>query len=170
VDEHTLTAIRNIEKLKTTKQKRLHYLADILKNVKQEILFLSILLHDIGKVAYSSELYVKRHEAIGYRMLKDIMEKFPIEQSSRQKVEFLVRNHIVLSRLALTRDVDAPETIIQLAELVETEENLNALYLITYADMTAVNPHFWTEWKAYLFHEIYSKTRDYLRGIKRQYS
>ncbi len=179
VDEHTLMAVRNIEKLKTTKHKRLYYLADILKNVKQEILFLSILLHDIGKgicppasplTKGGIEGGYKRHEDIGYRILKDIMERFPIEQSGRQKVEFLVRNHIVLSRLALTRDVDAPETVIQLAELVENEENLNALYLITYADMTAVNPHFWTEWKAYLFHEIYSRTRDHLLGIKRHYS
>ncbi len=176
VDEHTLNAIRNLEILKSTRHKKLHYLSDILKGVKQEILFLSILLHDIGKGVnssefgvQSSELYVKRHEDIGYRMLKDIMERFNIEHDDRQRIEFLVRNHIMLSKLALTRDSDAAETITQLAEVVGSEENLNALYLMTYADMTAVNPNFWTEWKAYLFHDVYIRTRGHLIGITEQY-
>ena len=97
------------------------------------------------------------------------MERFNIEQEERRKIEFLVKNHIALSKLALTRDSDAYETIIQLAETVENEDNLNALYLMTYADMTAVNPVFWTEWKAYLFYEIYTKTKAHLNGAKRQH-
>ncbi|HAK88757.1 MAG: [protein-PII] uridylyltransferase [Nitrospirae bacterium GWB2_47_37] len=164
VDEHTLIAVRNIEMLKNTKHKKMQHLADILKDVRQEVLFLSLLLHDIGKGAPH-----KRHEDSGYRMLKRIMERFNIEQEERRKIEFLVKNHIALSKLALTRDSDAYETIIQLAETVENEDNLNALYLMTYADMTAVNPVFWTEWKAYLFYEIYTKTKAHLNGAKRQH-
>src|SRR5208283_2461164 len=71
-----------------------------------------------------------------------------------------------LSKLALNRDSEAVETVTQLAELVENEENLDSLYLMTYADMTAVNPVFWTDWKAYLFHDIYVRTKDHLHGIR----
>jgi [protein-PII] uridylyltransferase len=35
--------------------------------------------------------------------------------------------------------------------------------------MAAVNPYFWTEWKAYLFQDVYTKTRDHLRGIRGYY-
>ncbi|MDI6728018.1 MAG: [protein-PII] uridylyltransferase [Thermodesulfovibrionales bacterium] len=164
VDEHTLIAIRNLEMLKNTHHKKVQYLSDILKNVKQETLFLSILLHDIGKGTPE-----KHHEDYGYRILKGIMERFNIEHNDRQKIEFLVKNHIVLSKLALMRDIDAPETVTQLAEIVENKDNLDALYLMTYADMTAVNPDFWTEWKAYLFHDIYNRTRAHLMGITGQY-
>jgi [protein-PII] uridylyltransferase len=164
VDEHTLLAIRNLEMLKSTHHKKLQYLTPILKGVKQETLFLSILLHDIGKGTPE-----KHHEDYGYRILKGIMERFNIEHNDRQKIEFLVKNHIVLSKLALMRDIDAPETITQLAEIVENEGNLDALYLMTYADMTAVNPNFWTEWKAYLFHDVYIRTKAHLMGITGQY-
>ncbi|GER94674.1 [protein-PII] uridylyltransferase [hot springs metagenome] len=164
VDEHTLIAIRNLERLKNTRHQKLQYLSDIMRKVKQEILFLSILLHDIGK-----GIPEKHHEDYGYRMLKGIMERFNIANDDRQKIEFLVKNHIVMSKLTLMRDIDAPETIAQLAEIVENIDNLNALYLMTYADMTAVNPHFWTEWKAYLFHEMYVRTSAYLIGLKKQY-
>ena len=111
-------------------------------------MFFAILLHDIGKGGYGRNGV--SHEDSGYKMLKAIMERFGIEQQDRRRIEFLVRNHIVLSKLALNRDSEADETITQLAELVRDERNLDSLYLMTYADMTAVNPVFWTEWKAYI--------------------
>ncbi len=164
VDEHSLIAVKNLELLKTPRQAKLGYLSDILKRSRQDILYLAILLHDIGKGAYGG--HSGSHEDSGYKMLKTIMERFDIEHQDRSRIEFLVRNHVVLSKLALARDSEAPETVTQLAEIVENEENLDALYLITYADMTAVNPDFWTDWKAYLFYDLYMKTTDHLRGIR----
>lgn len=164
VDEHTLVAVKNLEMLKTTRHAKLQYLADIFKNAKQDILFIAILLHDIGKGIS------RKHEDAGYRILKSVLERLDIENSDdRIRIEFLVKNHVLLSKLALTRDADAPETVSQLAEVVSNEENLDALYLMTYADMTAVNPNFWTEWKAYLFQDVYIKTRNHLRGIRGHY-
>jgi [protein-PII] uridylyltransferase len=159
VDEHTLLAIRNIEKLRNTRQAKLMYLADILKKVKPEVLFIAILLHDIGKGVS------RRHEEAGYIIIKSILERLTVDTHDRQSIEFLVANHIMLSKLAMTRDIDAPETVAQLAEAVGNDENLDALYLMTYADMSAVNSTFWTEWKASILHELYSKTCSHLRGI-----
>src|SRR5208337_694875 len=136
----------------------------ILKRARQDILFFAILLHDIGKGGYGRN--GGSHENSGYKMLKAIMERFGIEHQDRKRIEFLVRNHIVMSKLALNRDSEAAETVTQLAELVENEETLDSLYLMTYADMTAVNPYFWTEWKAYQFHDIYMRTKDHLHGIR----
>jgi [protein-PII] uridylyltransferase len=164
VDEHSLIAVKNLENLKNTRQARLRYLAEILKRTRQDILFFAILLHDIGKGGYGRN--GGSHEDSGYKMLKAVMERFGIEHKDRRRIEFLVRNHIVMSKLALNRDSEAAETVTQLAELVENEENLDSLYLATYADMTAVNPVFWTEWKAYLFHDIYVRTKDHLHGIR----
>lgn len=162
VDEHSLIALKNIEAIREGRQARFFYLGDILKKVKQEVLFLAVLLHDIGKGIS------KQHEEAGYSMLKGVMERFAIDRVDRKIISFLVKNHIVLSKLALTRDIDAPETIAQLAEVVEYEENLDALYLMTYADMSAVNPRFWTEWKAYLLHALYTRTKEHLKGAKGQ--
>ncbi len=164
VDEHSLLAVKNLETLKNSQQAKTGYLAGILKRTRRDILFLAILLHDIGKGRY--ERHGGNHQEAGYKMMKAIMERFDIEHKDRSRIEFLVRNHFVLAKLALARDSEEPETVIQLAELVENEENLDALYLMTYADMTAVNPSFWTDWKAYLFYDLYVKTKDHLHGIK----
>ncbi|MDA8084140.1 MAG: [protein-PII] uridylyltransferase [Nitrospiraceae bacterium] len=160
VDEHTLVAIRNLEHLKTTSFRSLEDLHHIINGISRlDVLFLALLLHDIGKAAG------RHHEEEGYKRLKDIMERFSFDVESRTRIEFLVRNHILMSEIALRHEVHDPEVISRFAEAVEDPENLNALYLITYADMSAVNPGFWNSWKAYQLRELYLHTLDHLNGV-----
>ncbi|HMK43188.1 MAG TPA: HD domain-containing protein, partial [Dissulfurispiraceae bacterium] len=159
VDEHTLFAVRNAEIVRSTKEVKLAHLKELFQSIKPELFFFALILHDIGKGIS------RRHESIGYRMLKPVLERFAVSAEEGQHISFLVKNHIVFSSLALRRDPESPETIRTLAELVENEENLNALYLMTYADMSAVKPDFWTDWKAFLFRSVYRRTRDLLRGV-----
>jgi len=171
VDEHTLLAIKNLELLTATKYKKLEHLSRIMRNTKEkDILFMSLLFHDIGKAAGKPRtigiVRGKYHKEEGYKRLKNIVERFNINIGKRQRIEFLVGNHILMSALALKRETEDPEVIAQFADAVGDEESLNALYLMTYADMSAVNPAFWTEWKAYLLNDLYERTLNYLRGIR----
>ena len=162
VDAHTLLAIKNLENLKTTKYKYLEGLSEIMNSLKHlELIFMALLFHDIGKAAG------KYHEEEGYKRLKNILERFNLESSKRTRIEFLVKNHILMSKLAMTRETSDMDVIARFADAVGDLENLKALYLITYADMSAVNPRFWTSWKSYLLHELYLSTREYLMGIKK---
>lgn len=166
VDEHTLIAIRNLEQLRTTSYKSLEDLHHIMNNTGQgigqiDVLFLALLLHDIGKASG------RNHEEEGYKRQKDILERFNLAADKRTRIGFLVRNHILMSETALKREAHDPEVITRFADAVGDPENLNALYLITYADMSAVNPWFWNSWKAYLLKELYLHTMDCLNGITR---
>ena len=76
-----------------------------------------------------------------------------------------MKNHTLLSSLALKRDTNDPDVIAQLADEVVDRENLASLYLLTYADMTSVGPEFWTEWKGYLLRELYEAASRYLEGF-----
>lgn len=163
VDEHTLLSIKNLDELKNTKNEKLLYLKEIFGGIKQEVLFLALLLHDIGKGFDPSG--TKRHEEKSYKIIKGILERFDLPAYDSRKIEFLVKNHIILSKIALTRDTDAPETVTSLCEIIENEENLNYLLLMTYADMTAVNPSFWTEWKACLLYDLMNKAKKHLKGV-----
>ena len=159
VDEHTLLAIRNLERLRTTTVKSLEALQEIILSMEQlDVLFLSILFHDIGKAVG------RHHEEEGYKRLKSIMERLHMPLDKRLRIEFLVRNHVLMSRIAMTREIDDPEVIAFFADAVGDRENLKAIYLITYADMSAVNPQFWNAWKASLLRELYERTSHYLSG------
>ena len=163
VDEHTLLAIKHLEELKTTRYKSLEYLHGII--IRQEnldALYMALLFHDIGKAAG------RRHGEEGYKRLKNIMERFQLDAEKRTRIEFLVKNHILMSKTAMQREASDPEVIAMFADAVGDLENLDALYLITYADMSAVNPAFWTSWKSYLLRGLYDYTRDYLSGITKK--
>ena len=162
VDEHTLVAVRNLETLRTTRYKSLEDLHDVMRSVgRLDTLYMSILFHDIGKAAG------RQHGEEGYKRLKNIMERFHVDTTRRMRIEFLVRNHILMSRTALRRETSDSEVIAMFADAVGDQENLKAIYLITYADMSAVNPGFWSSWKAYLLRELYEQTMNHLSGIRR---
>lgn len=159
VDEHTLHAIRNLLALKNTKYKSLEHLSFIFQGIRhKETLILSLLLHDIGKSAGG------HHEEVGYRDIKNIVERFNLSTEMRSRIEFLVKNHTLMASVAFRREIDDPEVIAMFADDVADIESLDALYLLTYADMSAVNPDFWTDWKAYLLRDLYESTFRYLEG------
>jgi len=86
VDEHTLLAIKNLENLITTNYGNLEELREIINSMeKLDLLFLALLLHDIGKAAG------KHHEEEGYRRLKNILDRFNLEGRKRGTIEFLVK-------------------------------------------------------------------------------
>jgi [protein-PII] uridylyltransferase len=161
VDEHTLLGIRNLEGLRDTRYGSLEDFHRIFIETRDlDTLFLALLFHDIGKAAG------RHHEEEGYKRLKNIMERFHLDIKKRARIEFLVKNHILMSKIALRSEASDIEVVARFADAVGDPENLKAIYLITYADMSAVNPGFWTSWKSYLLRELYDHTMDYLMGIR----
>lgn len=161
VDEHTLQAIKNLEHIRNSKYKSHEAFRQIITELKCfDTLLMALLFHDIGKAVG------RHHEEEGYKRLKNIVERFNLDSEKRSRIEFLVKNHILMSKTALKREISDIEVIADFANAVGDTENLKAIYLITYADMSAVNPRFLSSWKSYLLKELFERTKDYLSGIK----
>jgi [protein-PII] uridylyltransferase len=161
VDEHSLTCIDRLESIDRTKDESIRYLSEIYRRAKRkDLLYLSLLLHDIGKVKG------RYHESEGYKDIKKVSDRLDLDVTSREFIEQLVKNHILMSNIAFKHDIESPDVIASFAEKVMTEEMLDAIYLITYADMASVSSSFWTQWRASILHELYVRTRGYLNGIR----
>ena len=61
---------------------------------------------------------------------------------------WLVRYHQVMSQTAFQRDISDEKTIDDFAFITKSIERLHMLLLITCADILAVGPNVWSEWKA----------------------
>jgi [protein-PII] uridylyltransferase len=70
-------------------------------------------------------------------------------------VEFLILRHLDLSTAMQARDLFDPQTVRELAHQVETVERLKSLTLLTYADISAVNPTVMTAWRAQQLWQLY---------------
>jgi len=150
-DEHTLIAIKNVEML----EKENTPLGKIFNKIKdKEILYLALLLHDIAK-----PINISGHEIIGAEMASSIMHRLGYSEEEIDPVAFLVRNHLVMEQTAFRRNLNDAETLNNFTTLFDSIEELDLLYLLTYADLSAVNAAIWTNWKSDLLAELYRKSK-----------
>ena len=59
-----------------------------------------------------------------------------------------------MSDYAQKRDVSDPDTVAAFARIVETPERLRLLLVLTTADIRAVGPGVWNDWKGQLLREL----------------
>ncbi len=157
VDEHILLAIRNLQHLWTSSFPGLTSLVEAFKGLKKRwVLFLAVLLHDLGKA------FRYHHEEEGVKLAETILTRLGVEGDDRERVLFLVRNHLVMTSLSQRRELTDRKVIADFSKLVHDRENLAMLYLLTYADVSAVNPNAWSQWKAVLLQDLYMRTLSYL--------
>ncbi|KUG25099.1 uridylyltransferase [hydrocarbon metagenome] len=150
-DEHTIIALANLEKLKDEDSR----LGKIFYNIERhDLLYLGVLFHDIAK-----PISVSGHEIIGAEIASSIMERLGYEQEEINLVRFLVRHHLTMEQVAFRRNLNDPITLDQFAANVPSVEALEMLYLLTFADLSAVSPVVWTQWKSDLLFELYRKTK-----------
>ncbi|WP_129125854.1 [protein-PII] uridylyltransferase [Geomonas oryzae] len=153
VDTHTLFAVEEIAKLWRGEHKdTLPLLTQLAMEIdKRWLLLLAVLFHDIGKGGGGG------HAEIGAELTKTIARRMGLIKEDSERLQFLVRQHLLLAHIAQRRDLHDERMIIQFARQMEKSENLKMLYLLTYADIKAVGPEVWTEWKALLLQELYEK-------------
>ena len=153
-DEHTLITILNVEKLEKDKSP----LGKIFNKLKRkEILYLALLFHDIAK-----PINIAGHEIIGSEMASAIMQRLGYGEEEIDRVSFLVKNHLLMEQVAFRRNLNDPETLNNFSTKFNSLEDLDLLYLVTYADLSAVNEAVWTSWKSDLLSELYQKTKSML--------
>jgi [protein-PII] uridylyltransferase len=68
-----------------------------------------------------------------------------------------------MEQTAFRRNLHDPGSIREFAARFERPEWLDYLYVLTYADLSAVNTSVWTEWKAAMLQELYQRTSEVLR-------
>jgi len=161
-DEHTLFAIDNLIKLDEITDPENH-LAQVYKKIQDKsTLILATLFHDLGKAKKGD------HTIVGVDIANDILNRWEIEGEQKSRILFLIRNHQKMEQVSFRRNVEDFSTVREFVQLVGDEENLKLLYLLSYADLSAVNPNIWTDWKGILLKELFIASQNYLRGEKRE--
>ncbi len=157
VDEHSFVAIDSLHRLKLSSSEWDQRYAELLRELEQpELLYLALLLHDVGKGAGGTD-----HIAAGLELAERCLERLDLEPKDQDTVRFLIANHLVMSA-AMRRDIFDLETVRAFAETVQSPERLKMLCLMTYADIKAVNPDALTPWKAENIWQLYIETANHL--------
>lgn len=75
-----------------------------------------------------------------------------------------MRQHLLMSNTAFKRDLDDPKTIVDFCDAVQSPERLKLLLILTCADIRAVGPKVWNDWKATLLRELYNRAEERMSG------
>jgi len=154
VDIHSLFCVEEIVKLWRGEYRKAHpNLTKLAAEIgKRELLLLAVLLHDIGKGEGGG------HADKGADLCRTIARRMGLSREDSERLDFLVRSHLLFAHIAQRRDLHDERMIIDFARQMLTSENLKMLYLLTFADIKGVGPDVWTEWKEMLLNELYEKT------------
>jgi [protein-PII] uridylyltransferase len=159
VDEHTLRAIETIDELHTSENKHRAQFRAVFEQLEDPtLLYLALLLHDIGKGQG------RGHIGRGAKLAERVCRRLHLQEAHAKKVVLLVTQHVTMAHLALRRDLNEPRVIADFAGAIESLDALNMLLLLTYADLNAVGPGVWTDWKATLLWDLYRRARKHMTG------
>ena len=160
VDEHTIQCISFLARIEQgTLNEELPIASEILKSgVDRRVLYIAILLHDIGKGLPED------HSIAGAELAKKIAPELGLNASEADRVTWLVKNHLVMSDFAQKRDLSDPKTVSNFGKIVKTTSNLNLLTVLTVCDIMGVGPGALNNWKAQLLRELYTNTRSLIKG------
>ncbi len=149
VDEHTLVAIQNACTAPGS-------FGELLQELPHRgLLLFGLLFHDSGKFASSAESGYSGHVEASLEAADAAMRRIRMPAPERETIAFLIRHHMELSSAMRSRDLADPKAIHDLATIAGTEDRLKALTLLTYADISAVNPSVMTPWRSSQLWRLY---------------
>ncbi len=160
VDEHTIQCISQLAKIERRElTEDLPVASSILdEGVNRRVLFVALLLHDIGKGRDED------HSILGAQIARVVTPRLGLKPAECDTVEWLVRYHLLMSDMAQKRDIADPRTVRDFAKAVQTRDRLDLLCVLTVCDIRGVGPNTWNNWKASLIRALYRQTRRAMEG------
>lgn len=155
VDEHTLKAMDEIASFATDESP----VGSAYQGVRHRAtLHLALLMHDVGKGRGGD------HSIVGEALADDVAVRLQMAANKKSMLMFLVRYHLIMPDLAFRRDITDATVLVDFARLVGAPELLRMLYVLTVADIKAVGPDVWSDWKGELLADLYNRAMQILSG------
>jgi [protein-PII] uridylyltransferase len=158
IGEHSLRVLGNLVDVREGRAGQRSYRDAIAQLESPATLFLSALLHDIGK-QWPRDRSGRRapHEITGAEAIPAIGERLGFPERVTTRLATLVRWHLLLAEVSRLRDLTRPETIREVTEKLDDIDLLRMMYVHTWADTSAVGPGIWSESKAQLLDELFER-------------
>lgn len=151
VDQHILQVLRNIRRFTMSEFAHEYPLcARIISELDRPwILYIAALFHDIAKGRGGD------HSELGTVDAEEFCRNHELTEEDTELIVWLVRNHLVMSQVAQKEDLSDPAVIARFIALVGDVRHLQALYLLTHADIRGTSPKVWNDWKGKLLADLY---------------
>ncbi len=162
VDQHILMVLRNVRRFFIPEHAHEYpFCSQLASNFdRPHVLYIAALFHDVAKGRGGD------HSELGEREARRFCRDHGVPRTDAALIEFLVKAHLTMSRIAQKEDLSDPDVIEEFVKLVVDERRLTALYLLTVADIRGTSPKVWNAWKGKLLEDLYRLTLRALGGAR----
>lgn len=160
-DEHTLVCIEMLDRIMESNDPVFERYTPLMKKIEHpHLLYLAMLLHDTGKSSNS------RHHAEDSAVnAVKVSRRLRLSARELSTLVFLVDHHLTMSETCRRKNLDDEDTINEFARVVQTQERLDMLMLLTFADGQGTQERGnWSDWKELLSWQLYHRTTEALAG------
>lgn len=159
-DEHTLVCIEELDRVWESNESGRADYAQLFHSLERPfILYLALLLHDVGKAQVHGQ-----HVAAGSKLALRVARRLGLDEHTTDILRCIIENHLQMARISQLRDLSDTAVIRQFAQIVRTPETLAALTLHTFADARATSTNLWNSFKDSLLWTLYRQTMNLLTG------
>lgn len=146
VDIHSIKTLKKLEEIKDPYVQEVYDSFDL---KDRALVRLVALLHDVGKGR------VTDHHIAGKKLFISMTKAFGFEKEHIERGAILVRYHNMMSKFATSEDIYSEKVILAFTALLKTQLTLKMLYVVTYADISAVGDSVYKSATSSLLRQLY---------------
>jgi [protein-PII] uridylyltransferase len=159
-DEHTLACLEMLDRVWEASAAPFNKYSAMLQTLDRPfVLYLALLLHDVGKAGDSG-----KHARSGALASVGVARRLGLDERTTESLRLIIEHHILLAKVSQRRDLDDPAVIRHVAECVHTPENLMRLTLHTFADAMGTSTDMWNDFKDSLLWTLHHQVHRLLTG------
>jgi [protein-PII] uridylyltransferase len=161
-DEHTLVCLDQLDKIWEAQEPPYKNYAPLFQSLERPgLLYLALLLHDVGKSAKHKK---GGHPEASAEMAMRAAKRLRLDESASHALRLVIENHLLMASLSQRRDLDDAAVIKNFARQIQKPENLNLLTLLTFADSQGTSDKLWNGFKDTLLWQLYFAAMPLLAG------
>ncbi len=141
--------VKSIEALENISDRRVASLYDRLSPRQQSFIKVVTLLHDSGKGRK------KDHHMVGTVLFKGFAKRLKFTKEEITLGKKLILHHTLMNRIAHQEDLHSEKVILKFSSHFPTQEELNFIYMLTYADMSGVGGNLYNNFSSNLLYTLY---------------
>ncbi len=159
-DEHTLMCLEQLDRIWEAKDPPYSEYVPLFQKIERPfLLYLGLLLHDVGKPEGHGN-----HAAVSAELALRVAKRMGLDGSATHTLRVLIENHLLMASTSQRRDLDDPVVIRRFATQIQNAETLVLLTLHTFVDSQATSDKLWNGFKDSLLWALYHKAMAEMTG------
>jgi [protein-PII] uridylyltransferase len=159
-DEHTLMCLEQLDQVWDAQQPPHSEYAPLFQKLERpSLLYLGLLLHDVGKPDGHGN-----HAEVSAELALRVAKRLGLDGATAHTLRLLIENHLLMASTSQRRDLDDPAVIRKFAKQVQNPETVYLLTLHTFVDSLATSDKLWNGFKDSLLWSLHNKAVELMSG------